>query len=238
MIYEYLIKNISKLCGLKLPSIRPGAEIEIIQVTRDNIVLKTAKGKQGSRSLSEIKRIWEQLCVAPAVHVDTALRGAGSSRNQPETILANLPYIEWLRIDRAKHISFVGKNTHPYGTIKQMDAFEAEQVKERLEKFKSDDIGVSQVIVVADDTGAAASRLQEITGLSMLPLEPGLYQRISSHTVLLLVASSLVPTSVEPGSYSILLMGREPPDSVPLVLAGKKFYAVCDGPVKFMAVVY
>lgn len=79
------------------------------------------------------KKIWDQLCSKPAVHVDAVLGGSGSSRNQPETILANLPYIEWLRINNKKHIVFVGEATHDFGTLRQMDPIQAEQIRRRLQ---------------------------------------------------------------------------------------------------------
>jgi len=65
-----------------------------------------------------------------AVHVDEVLHGSGTSRNQPETILANLPYVEWLKLDNKKHIAFVGKNTHLYGTLKQMDSIPASNLNQ------------------------------------------------------------------------------------------------------------
>src|SRR5690606_22435871 len=111
-----------KLIGLDLQSIRFGAEIRLLHVKRDEgrIELETASGRIVSRPLSEFEKIWTQLIKKPAVHVDTALGGSGSSRNQPETIFANLPYIEWCLINRKKHIVFVGKSSHPLGTLKEV----------------------------------------------------------------------------------------------------------------------
>ena len=108
---------------MKLNSIRQGAEIEILEIDleKDNLILKTVAGQKKSRPIEELRKIWSQMMIKPAVHVEGVLHGSGTSRNQPETILANLPYIEWLKIDNKKHISYVEKNTHPYGTIKRMD---------------------------------------------------------------------------------------------------------------------
>lgn len=68
----------------------------------------------------------------PAVRVEEVLNGSGSSRNQPETIFANLPYIEWLKINNKKHISLVDKETHPYGTLKQMKNVDALTISSRM----------------------------------------------------------------------------------------------------------
>ena len=127
MNYIDIENDVRQLVGLRLNSIIAGSEITIIGIesAQNRIVLETSAGKIKSRPLDELRKIWEELQRVPAVHVDRVLNGSGSSRNQPETILANLPYIEWLRIDGKKHIAFVGKSTHPYGTLKEMSPADA-----------------------------------------------------------------------------------------------------------------
>lgn len=61
------------------------------------------------------------MCSLPAAHVDSVLGGSGSSRSQPETILANLPYVEWLTVAGKKNIAYVGDDTHEKGTLHKMD---------------------------------------------------------------------------------------------------------------------
>src|SRR6185503_4271360 len=111
MKFSDVLSDIEKLKNKKLSSIRKGAEITIEEVdrTNDRLILTTARGKKKSRPLSEIQMLWERLCANAALHVDSALGGSGSSRNQPETILANLPYVEWLSNERKKHIALVGR---------------------------------------------------------------------------------------------------------------------------------
>ncbi|MFZ5768779.1 MAG: hypothetical protein ACOY3F_08830 [Bacillota bacterium] len=123
MNFGQVIADMKKLRGVRLGSIRPGAEITILEVdeAEGRVVVETKSGEKRSRSLQEIRRVWSELCTKPAVHVDAALKGSGSSRNQPETILANLPYVEWFRYNNKKHITLVGRATHPLGTLKEMD---------------------------------------------------------------------------------------------------------------------
>jgi len=123
MTFDDVIQDIEKLVGLELQSIRPGASLTILNVDREhsNLLIKTSKGQTKSRPFGELETIWDELNRSPAVHVEGVLHGSGTSRNQPETIFANLPYIEWLRINNKKHIAFVGNVTHAYGTLKQMD---------------------------------------------------------------------------------------------------------------------
>ena len=124
MKFEEIISDIKKLVGIKIRSIRAGADITLTEVdVRENrLELIDFFQNCRSRSLAELHRVWEQLCLHRAVHVDSVLGGSGSSRNQPETILANLPDVEWLILNGRKHLSFVGKPTHALGDLKQMDS--------------------------------------------------------------------------------------------------------------------
>ena len=92
--------------------IRPGSNITIIDIDdeHNNIILRTSQGAMKSRPIGELDRIWTELNRTPAVHVDEVLNGSGSSRNQPETILANLPYIEWLQLKGASTFPGVQNN--------------------------------------------------------------------------------------------------------------------------------
>lgn len=129
-----VLDDIKKLEGLELCSIRPGAEIILkkVDITQGKIVVLTKSGKQNSKPIAQFEQIWEELISFPAIHVDEVLHGSGSSRNQPETIFANLPYIEWLKVNNKKHISFVKKTTHAFGTIRKMDNIIANQICEKL----------------------------------------------------------------------------------------------------------
>lgn len=136
MDFNTLIDDIEKLAGKELQSIAKGSEIVVDNVDRDaeTIVLHTVSGKPGRRTFSEIERLWNALRKQTPVHVDSALGGSGTSRNQPETILANLPYVEWLKIDRKKHIIYVGQDTHDPGTLREMAAQEDAEMQRGIER--------------------------------------------------------------------------------------------------------
>lgn len=140
MDFNTLIDDIEKLAGKELQSIVRGSEIVVDNVDRDagSIVLHTVDGRPGRRSFAEIKKLWIELKKRKAVHVDSALGGSGSSRNQPETILANLPYIEWLKPDgRRKHIVYVGHDTHDAGELKEMSVQEYEEMQHSIESQRT-----------------------------------------------------------------------------------------------------
>ena len=95
--------------------------------------LRFSGGKMKSRPFDEIERIWQEMTSRPAVHVESFLGGSGSSRNQPETVLANLPYVEWLQISGKKHIAYVDEDTHGYGTLQQMEDARMEEYVAAME---------------------------------------------------------------------------------------------------------
>lgn len=86
-----------------------------------------------SRPYDELERIWQEMTSKPAVHVESFLGGSGSMRSQPETVLANLPYVEWLPIGGKKHIAYIDEDTHDYGTLKQMDEVRTEDYKAAMD---------------------------------------------------------------------------------------------------------
>lgn len=142
MDFNTLIDDIEGLVGKELQSIQRGSEIVVDNVDHDaeSIVLHTVSGRPGRRSFSEITRLWNALRKQTAVHVDSALGGSGSSRNQPETILANLPYVEWLKLDGKKHIVYVGNNTHELGTLKEMSEQEYMATQHSIEMQRIADL--------------------------------------------------------------------------------------------------
>ena len=89
--------------------------------------------KTKSRPYDELERIWQEMTSKPAVHVESFLGGSGSSRSQPETVLANLPYVEWLQINGKKHIAYIDEDTHEYGTLKQMDEVRSDDYKTAMD---------------------------------------------------------------------------------------------------------
>lgn len=127
--FDEVIKDIEvQLIGRTLDSISGKARpfsISEVNYDKRNVVINLG-GRMKSRPFDELERIWQEMRSKPAVHVESFLGGSGSSRNQPETILANLSYVEWLMIDGKKNIAYVDEDTHEFGTIKEMELNQAD----------------------------------------------------------------------------------------------------------------
>jgi len=235
MNFGDVINHIDKLIDLRLDSIKKGAEIKILEVNRSEkrILLETVSGKVKSRPFSEIQKIWERLQEEPAIHVDKVLDGSGSSRNQPETIIANLPYIEWFKFEGKKHISFVGQNTHPMGTLKEMDKIKAEEVKNKLRKGRGSD-SANSIIIISNDIFIASEKLEIITGLKVESVAPGIYRHSKGSTTLLLVAHTAVPADIDPGTYMVINSNSVPESGIPCKINGNVYYAISGGGLNYM----
>lgn len=171
-----LLKDIEKLVGLELSSIRPGSNLTITEVfpSEKRLEIRTQQGEVRSRPFSEIELLWEKLQTEPAVHVDGALHGSGTSRNQPETILANLPYIEWLKIDGKKHLAYIGCASHPFGTIREMNPISAGKV---LDAIKMGRVANSAgLLIVSDDIAQANKFLTGHIRCRPVVVQTGLYR--------------------------------------------------------------
>lgn len=167
MNYYDVVRDLKGLVGVPLQSIKPGSNITILGITESAIIIKSASNAVVRRSLTEVKRIVEKLLIGLPVHVETVLAGSGSSRNQPETVMANLPYIEWLKIKNKKHIIWVKKVTHPMGTVKEMDAVSANIVKTQYINYLAQpDAASAMIAVFTSDLAAAIEFYSKVLGLN------------------------------------------------------------------------
>lgn len=235
MEFDELLLDIEKLFGLELKSIRPGANIIVDSIDKENgrIIIRTKDNQTKSRPISELQKIWENLCVYPAVRVENALQGAGSSRNHPETIMANLPYIEWLLIDGKKHICLMDSKTHAYGTLRKMEDIQAEAMRENM-KLREDSNLVAQIIIVATNISKTATKLQSLTGQNFKPLDEGIYQLTIDKTKIILATPQTL--ALPPGSYSILQC-KNHLDAVKTVnFLGKSYSLIHDDESKILTI--
>ena len=235
MKFEDVVADLEKLRGRRLNSIRPGAELELVNIDRQEqrIELRTASDQDKTRPLSELRRIWEELRSQSAVHVDSVLGGSGSSRNQPETLLANLPYIEWLNIGGRKHIAFTGRDTHEPGTLRKMDALDAEKVRQHLRAHMEQAHG-GTVIFIASDIAEAARALESVTGMPLKAIKPGIYQQDRDNLRTLLVSSSLLSADVPLGAYVVIQSTSIPRDSATVSIADQTYLVVSAGGINLM----
>ncbi len=231
MTFDDVLEDIKKLIGLELHSIRPGANLRIVEIDKERacLIILTAKGVKRSRPLSELQTIWNEMNRIPAVHVDEVLHGSGTSRNQPETILANLPYVEWLRLDSKKHIAFVGKETHPYGTLKQMDLATTSFLQRP--PVKKEAFLKTKIVIVTSDITGTVSTLQRTVSGTVSTISQGAYLFESASMSAIII--STMSTSLSSGTFPIL--SAAPISGVKTVSLLEKDYYVVDHPtIKFL----
>jgi hypothetical protein len=122
MNWDKVFSNLEKMKGKKLKSISGTSDIKLADIDDETVTIeartKGGKAKIVKRSVSELKELAALMKPNKPIHVDTELHGSGSSRNQPETLLANLPDVEWARVDGRKNIVWVVKDSHPIGTLR------------------------------------------------------------------------------------------------------------------------
>jgi hypothetical protein len=225
--FNDVLEDIEKLVGLKLQSIREGAEITIEEMdwNAKRILLKASDGVRRSRPFTEMERLWKALCKQSSIHVDSELGGSGSSRNQPETILANLPYIEWFRYLRKKHLTLMGSPSHAFGTLKRMDDIAAEEMKQSIQTaaISSKDGGVAQMIVVSGDLGRHAETLEQVTGIKGQAVHQGVYEFSLPACRFLLVSDYAVTGNIPLGTY-LVIEGNPPQQTTKSVeIAGQRY---------------
>lgn len=203
MTYNDLLKDIEKLTGLQLHSIRPGAELTIEAIEREkcSLLLRNAQGNLRKRSLDEIRNLWSELQKKRIVHVDGFLHGSGSSRNQPETILANLPYIEWLKYNGKKHLAYVEKSTHEFGTLREMNPVEQIGFCELLSKIQSN-LHRFSYAVVTNDIKQCIDDFNKDSSYNLTVLEQGAYALSMPNNEVLFLSADKYKLSC--GVYPIL----------------------------------
>lgn len=140
MKFEEILSDIEALLiGKALQSINPStAPIYLIKIDRltDKYFVSTSPNDKGSpRSINELRSIWEDLNRKGFASVEQALYGGGSSRNQPETIFANLPYIQHFKFRRKKHILLRHNNVHDAGTISEVMGADFRKIRKQIENY-------------------------------------------------------------------------------------------------------
>lgn len=231
-----VLSDLQKMVGMTVRSIKPGAEITLRNVDLDNNRLEvlTKIGRVKSRKLDEIRKIWLELCRRPAVHVDAVLEGSGTSRNQPETLIANLPYVEWLSINRKKHIAFVRKETHELGTLKRMDAVLAEETRQKLHSAHEPPIAQAGVLLVVKDVRAAAELLEDMMGELPEATCQGAYHLDCFGMSIRLVTTEVVNNRIRVGTYAIVPGTHPGKPKITLNIAGLRFCVVETGEVPIL----
>jgi hypothetical protein len=176
--------------GQPLHSISGRSDIRVTEVDDDYITLKTVSGEIKSRPLAELRRVADRLTLNMPIHVDSVLGGSGSSRNQPETLLANLPDVEWMKLDERKHLVWVGRKTHELGTLKRADPYTVKLAISTLADAKviANQKQISLLILTSHLSRASQFASLVFQGAQPKPLQGGTAYLISSEHLLALLA--------------------------------------------------
>lgn len=228
MTFDDILNDIEKLIGLELESIKKGANIILTEVDRkkERIGLITSQGKNKTRPFKELHKIWDELCSSPAAHVESVLAGSGSSRNQPETIMANLPYIEWFFVEGKKHLVLMKEPTHDYGTLLKMDEIKAVEIKDKLINL---DNTACEVVIITEDIRSTAITYEKIIGLPLNPLSPGVYEQYKDKVRFIFVSKSILNENVEAGTY-VVIAGNSIPGTGYSVTIDEREYSIISDP--------
>ncbi|MFA0661658.1 DUF262 domain-containing protein [Vibrio splendidus] len=141
MQFKDVLSDIEKLVGKQLQSVNPKtAPIYITKVDRPSkkyFISSIPDDLGTARSFWELEDIWSELIHKGFSNVDQALYGGGSSRNQPETVFANLPYIQHFKYKDRKHILLRGVNVHEIGTLSQLQPDDYQNVAKKIDSYFS-----------------------------------------------------------------------------------------------------
>lgn len=235
MTFNDVINDIEKLIGLELESIKKGANLTItgVDIATKRVELITSLGKVKTRPFSELNKIWDELCTSPAAHVDSVLGGSGSSRNQPETIMANLPYIEWFFINGKKHLALMKGSTHDYGSLLRMNEIKAVEVKDKLFAM---DKNSCEIIVITEDIKSTADTYEQITGLPLKPLSPGVYVQYKDNVRYVFVSKSGLKESLSVGTYVVVRGNIINHSEQNIVIDGKEYLLLSEHGFNFLLI--
>ncbi|MEN6635237.1 MAG: hypothetical protein ABFC56_05270 [Clostridiaceae bacterium] len=196
------------------------------------LLLRTTQNQIKSHPYGELEVIWEELMRQPAVHVERVLHGSRTSRNQPKTILANLPYIEWLKLSNMKHIAYIGKSSHPFGTLKQMNALQAADIAARISSPAIFE-GYSALVVTKDLNGSISAMRCLGGGATDLVCQGAYSLKTPSYRFLFVLHSM---TTLAEGTYFILERGEDDV-GLPCLICGQKYSVIDKDGVKAMQII-
>ncbi|MEC6796929.1 DUF262 domain-containing protein [Photobacterium sp. S4TG1] len=140
MNYENIINDITSLIGLTLSAINASTSnisIDEIDVERGfYYVVSKSTNKKTKRNIKEIKLIFEALDRDGYCNVEEVLQGSSSSRNHPETIFANLPYVQFFKYERRKHLVLRDFHAHKFGATQEVPKNEQKKLRDSILEYK------------------------------------------------------------------------------------------------------
>ena len=122
MNWENTYRRLQRLRGRELRSISSKADIRFVSISPHHYVVETSRCLK-TRPTEELKKAVKAMSLNKPIHVETTVfHGSTSSRSHPETVLAALPDVEWLKVDGRKHIVWRGKDSHRLGTLRKSNS--------------------------------------------------------------------------------------------------------------------
>ncbi len=225
MRFDEVLKDIAKLVGKKLLCISSHAmPLEVVNMNWESkrVLVRASNGTETSRSFQELEKVWSALQVISAVHVESdALHGGGTMRNQPETIFANLPYIEYVSIERKKRLVWVAKETHALGTLRKMDPIQAQEIIIKIKKQSLIE-DPPAVVYVTNNMKKDIDNIIELTGITPDPIpgQQGLYRMYKMGSRAILVNRTVLPE----GIYLVFKCNHGIGDRIDLEIDGYHFF--------------
>ncbi|ADZ90201.1 DUF262 domain-containing protein [Marinomonas mediterranea] len=146
MNFDDLLNDIEQLIKLPLKAItETTADITILSIDRKSgrYVVKSEDSKRElKRNIRELEAIYLALTKDGYCNVEQALQGSFTSRHQPETIFANLPYIQYFKFERRKHLVLREGDFHSLGVTQELPSREQRQIRRTLAFNKNFSIGL------------------------------------------------------------------------------------------------
>ena len=142
--FEQVLNDIENLLfGKQLQPINPATPpLCIISIDRENGKYKVSSNSETkTRSLSELEAIFANLNIRGFCNVEQVLYGSSSSRNQPETIFANLPYIQHFKYEKKKHLLLRSQNVHDAATLSEVQGSEFRVLRKKIDNFLNLNLG-------------------------------------------------------------------------------------------------
>ncbi|WP_202742153.1 DUF262 domain-containing protein [Acinetobacter calcoaceticus] len=141
MTFEQLLSDIRMMIGIELQAINPHTpSITLISLDTDAnryVVKSNDTGKELSRNIRELRSIFDELNKNRYCNVEQVLQGANTSRHHPETIFANLPYIQFFKFDKRKHLILIDNQAHKLGEIEELSLKDQRWVRNAITANKS-----------------------------------------------------------------------------------------------------
>jgi len=179
MLFDELLNLIeTQLSGKQLVPVSSQSEsitLERIEKEQGKYFIREQnnnQNRQRARSISELQAIWNVLKKDGFCSVDQALYGSGSSRNQPETIFANLPFIQHFKYKNKKHLLLCPKSSRDVGTIEAVTEPELSVIKQKIDNFLSLSISElrSDVVLLLNETGNKINKADNQPAINIKPL--------------------------------------------------------------------